>query len=101
MAKLNKKKMLLFLLWSLIGTVVVVLSVQAMSRQEEKICSGYTIDIAGGGDHFFIDKNDVLAILNNNGSKVIRGRSLKSFDLRAMENKMERNPTDTRCATVL
>jgi cell division protein FtsQ len=92
MAKINKKKMLLFLLWSLIGTVVVVLSVQAMSKQEEKICSGYTIDIAGGGDHFFIDKNDVLAILNNNGSKVIRGRSLKSFDLRAMENKMERNP---------
>lgn len=92
MAKIAKKKILLFLLWSVIGTVVVVLSVKAMSMQKEKTCSGYTIQIVGGGDHFFIDKNDVLTILNNNGSKVIKGRSLKSFDLRAMENQMENNP---------
>lgn len=84
--------MLLFLLWSVIGTVVVVLSVKAMNQQGEKTCSGYTIQIAGGGDHFSIDKNDVLTVLNNNGSRVIKGRSLKSFDLRGMENKLERNP---------
>jgi cell division protein FtsQ len=84
--------MLLFLLWSAIGTVVVVLSVKAMNKQGEKTCSGYTIQIAGGGDHFSIDKNDVLQVLTGKGSKVIRGRSLKSFDLRALENKLERNP---------
>lgn len=92
MAKLSKKKMLLFLFWSLIGTVVVVLSVKAMSGQREKTCSGYTIEIVEGGNQFFIDKKDVVAILNNDGAKVIKGRSLSSFDLRAMENKLETNP---------
>lgn len=92
MAKLSTKKMLLFLLWSVIGTVVVVLSVKAMNQQSEKTCSGYTIRIAGGGDHFSIDRNDVLTVINNSGSKVIKGRSLKSFDLRGLENKLERNP---------
>lgn len=83
--------MLLFILWSVIGTVVVVLSVQAMQQQSDKTCRGYDIDIAGGGDHWFIDKKDILAVITNDGAKVIRGRSLKSFDLRALENKLERN----------
>lgn len=92
MAKVSTKKILLFILWAAIGTVVLVFTVQAMHKQEDKTCRGYDIDIAGGSDSWFIDKKDVLAVLTNDGAKVIRGRSLKSFDLRVMENRLEKSP---------
>lgn len=89
--KFKIKKVLIFLLWLIIGVTVIVLSVKAMHQRSDDTCKGYDIDIAGGGDHWFMDKKDILAVLTNDGAKVIRGRSLKSFDLRALENKLEQS----------
>ncbi|MDF2187642.1 hypothetical protein [Paraflavitalea sp. CAU 1676] len=78
-------------LWTIIGAGVVVLLVAAIRNRNDKTCAGYDISMAGNGGQWFMNKKEVVEILTNNGSTVIRGRSMKRFDLRAMEAKLRRN----------
>jgi cell division protein FtsQ len=84
------RKMLLFGFWLAIAAGVLVLVVAAMKERKEDTCKGYSIDIKGAGEKWFIDKKDVVDLLMVQG--VIKGRSLKRFDLRGMEDRLQKNP---------
>jgi len=66
-----------------------VLLVAAVNSQSHKICKGFSIRIKGRPDQWFLDKRDVAALLIAQGG--VKGRSIKTFDLRKMENQLKSN----------
>ncbi len=78
-------------LWCIIGGGVVVLLVAAIRNRKDKTCEGYAISMAGTGGQWFMNKKEVVDILTANGSIPLKGRSLKRFDLRAMEERLQKN----------
>lgn len=85
------RKMLFVACWFVIGAGVLVLLIAAIKTRNHKTCQGYEIDIAGSGDHWFIDKKDIVQLLTGNGAYPIKGRSIQRFDLRRLEEKLEQD----------
>jgi len=78
--------------WCLIGIGVCILLGAAVKDRSIKSCRGYEIDINGSSDaNWFIDKKDILNIITSDGATAIRGRQLQRFDLKVLEDKIERN----------
>lgn len=83
--------MLLAAIWITIGTGMVVLLVAAIERRNNERCSGIEIDITGVQNNFFIDKKDVIAVLEKaNGGKLERV-PLHSIDLATLETELRKN----------
>jgi cell division protein FtsQ len=76
--------------WLCIAAGMMVLLVGAVNSQGHKTCKGYSIQIKGKHDQWFLDKRDVAALLITQGGG-ITGREIKSFDLRRMENQLKNN----------
>ena len=86
----NIKKILFLGFWCVIGAGILVLLVAAMRVKQDKDCAGYNISIKSPGEHLFIDKKDIENQLTGNGTLLLKGRALKSFDLKKMEESMEK-----------
>ena len=89
--KLNIKKIFLNLLWVSIGIGTIVLLVAAVKRKDAKHCKGIEINISGVNNNFFIDKNDVLAIINRFTDQAAEGKAMQSFNLRQMEADLKKD----------
>lgn len=89
--KLNIRKVLFTVVWCAIAAVGIVLLQAAVRSQNVKKCKGVEIDISGVNNNFFIDKADVLNIIKNFVGGNPDGRSLETFDLRAIENNLEKD----------
>lgn len=91
--KVNRhiRKLLFVALWSIIGGGVLVLLVAAIRNRKDKTCEGYEINLAGADGQWFMNKKEVVNILTSNGSVPLKGRSLKRFDLRGMEERLQKN----------
>ena len=78
-------------LWVAVCAAVVVLLVAAIRKEEKQQCSGITVNIKGVSNNFFVDKNDILNALNEfiDGSPV--GQPVGSFNLKAIENELQKN----------
>ena len=87
----NIRKLIVVSFWCIVSAGILVLLIAAMRDKKEKICVGYEIDITGSDDHNFIDKKDIESQLSNGGVLSVKGRSIKSFDLKKLEEKLERN----------
>ena len=90
-SKKHIRKILFTLLWLVAGAGTLVLLVASIKSRNDKLCSGYEIEIVGGGDHWFMDKNDVVQVLTNNGAYKLKGRPIKNFDLRRLEDKLSKD----------
>ncbi|MEO5943405.1 MAG: hypothetical protein ABIP30_14365 [Ferruginibacter sp.] len=89
--KINIKKVLFSLLWVTIGISTVVLLVAAVKSKENKVCKSIEINIHGVNNNFFIDKKDVLAIINKYSGGSTTGEKVQSFDLRQMEAALKKD----------
>jgi cell division protein FtsQ len=89
--KINIKKILFSLLWVTIGISTVVLLVAAAKSKENKVCKSIEINIQGVNNNFFIDKKDVLAIINKYSGASLAGKKVQSFDLRQMEAALKKD----------
>ncbi len=85
------KKLLGSLIWALMGLATVVLLGAAMSLRNNKQCQGVTINIIGTHDNFFIDKKEINNMLETICAGKLPGKSLSSFNLAAIENKLKQN----------
>lgn len=90
-AKLNIRKILFTVAWCAIAGAGIVLLQAAVRSQNIKKCRGVEINISGVNNNFFIDKTDVLTIIKNFVGGNPAGRSLETFDLRAIENNLEKD----------
>ena len=82
---------MLSILWCTIGAAGIILLQAGVRSQNVKKCRDVQIDISGVNNNFFIDKADVLQIINNfvGGDPV--GRTLQTFNLRDIENNLEKD----------
>jgi cell division protein FtsQ len=89
--KYNTKKILRSIIWMLIGIVCITLLISAVHNKEAKICKAVEIEISGVNNNFFIDKNDVYAIIKNFGGDSTQQRALEDIDLKQIERELEKN----------
>jgi cell division protein FtsQ len=89
--KLNNKKLVYSVLWLLVGIGCITLLIAAINRKESRICNGVDITITGVSNNFFIDKNDVYAIIKNNGGDTTDKKSLGEINLKNIERELEKD----------
>jgi cell division protein FtsQ len=89
--KYNTKKIVSSIVWMLVGIVCITLLISAVHNKETKICKAVEIEISGVNNNFFIDKNDVYAIIKNFGGDSTQQSALADIDLKQIERELEKN----------
>ena len=79
------------LLWLAIGTGCITLLVSGVHGKDVKLCKGVQIEISGVSNNYFIDKNDVYAIIKNFGGDSTGKKTLASIDLKKIEKELEKD----------
>ncbi|MEO6722505.1 MAG: hypothetical protein ABIN67_19200 [Ferruginibacter sp.] len=85
------KNILLATLWITIGTGTAVLLVSAIQKKDEQHCNGVYVNISGVSNNFFVDKKDILHTINSIVGGSPSGKSIGSFNLKAIENELQKN----------
>lgn len=85
------KKVLLALLWCVIAGAGIVLLQAGMKSQAVKKCKAVEVDITGVSNNFFIDETDVKNIIKNYVGGNPEEKSLESFNLKDIENRLEKD----------
>lgn len=89
--KYKLKKILTVSVWIILASGVVVLLVAAMSKKNTERIRGVEIKISGIQNNYFIDKNEVLKILEKVNGKKLDRASFRSLNLTAMEKQLQQN----------
>jgi cell division protein FtsQ len=89
--KYSIKKILVFSVWTILLTGTVVLLVAAMSKKNSEFISGLEVKISGVQNNCFIDKKDVLDILQKVNGKDLQKTKVSSLDLTRMEAHLEKD----------
>ncbi|MEP6948409.1 MAG: hypothetical protein ABI863_04015 [Ginsengibacter sp.] len=84
------KKILAALVWILLGSGTVVLLIAAIARKNNEHCARIEIDITGVQNNFFVDKKDVLFILQKANGGRLEMKPLHSIDLALMETELQK-----------
>ncbi len=89
--KYNIKKIIFSIVWVLVGFGCITLLVSAVHNKESKNCKGVDITISGVNNNFFIDKNDVYAIIKNYGGDSTERKPLATINLKHIEKELEKD----------
>ncbi|MGZ5246502.1 MAG: cell division protein FtsQ/DivIB [Flavitalea sp.] len=82
-------RLLTILTWCILGAGVIVLLGAAVKQKKAKTCRGYDIEINGADEGmWFVDKQDIIDVLTERGTKRLRDRKLIEFDLKALEKEI-------------
>jgi cell division protein FtsQ len=87
----NIRKILFVTLWCVAGAGMMVLLVAAIKKRGSKTCKGLRVEIKSASQHFFIDKNDVVKMLSDSSACKPDGKSVSSFNLMGMKEKLKKN----------
>lgn len=86
----NIRKILFITFWCIIGVGMVVLLQAAIKIKNQKSCAGFNLEIVNSNnDQQFIDKREILRVLTKNGTQHLKGRNVRSFDLKEMEKQLK------------
>jgi cell division protein FtsQ len=88
--KYTFRKILVAMAWVLLSSGTVVLLIAAISRKNNEHCARIEIDITGVQNNFFIDKRDVLDILQKTNGGRLEMKPLHSMDLALMEIELQK-----------
>ncbi len=85
------KKILLASVWIMLSVGLIVLLVAAITRKNNEAITGMEINISGVQNTYFINKADVVKILESVHGKKLEKADINSLDLSAMEKGLEKN----------
>lgn len=85
------KKFFTVLLWCLVGGTGLALLVAAINSKNSSVCRGLEVEINEGGKAAFLNKKDLLMMLENCGLKNWQNKKTASFNLLQMEGVLRRN----------
>jgi len=94
MSPLNKikiKKIMLATFWLLLIGGAIFLMVAALQKKEAAVCKGLKIEISGGSNNFFIDKQDIKELIQQQLGQKIIGRSIRDFNLEKIETELKKD----------
>ena len=89
--KYKLKKILSVSVWIILASGVVVLLVAAITKKNTERITGVDIKISGIQNKYFINKKEVLKILEKVNGKKLDKSTISSLDLAAMENQLVKN----------
>ena len=89
--KYTFRKILVISVWILLGSGTIVLLVAAITKKNNEQISGLEINIRGVQNNYFIDKKDVIKILEKTNGKILEKAVASSLDLTAMENALQKD----------
>jgi cell division protein FtsQ len=87
----NFRRTLIIAGWCLAALAGIVLLVAAINRKSSRKCLKSRIEINGGATRKFLDPKDVMAILTADGKEKLTGKTIASYDLKSIEEQLERN----------
>ena len=87
--KKNIVRILKISAWCAVAAGAIVLLNAAVQNRNQRVCTGYDIEITGAKDHVFVDKKKVEELLF--GSDMPLNKQVVDFNLRAMEKKLKSN----------
>lgn len=79
------------IVWCMIAIAGIVLLVAAVRSKNVKVCKGVEIEIIDVSNNFFIDKADVLNIIQNFVGGSPEGRAINKFNLGAIESNLKKD----------
>jgi cell division protein FtsQ len=85
------KKIFTVLLWCLLGGSVLAILIAAINAKNSSLCQGLEVEINGGGKSHFLNKKDLLSMLENEGLKDLLNKKVASLDLLKMEFILKKN----------
>ncbi|HCY88933.1 MAG TPA: hypothetical protein DHV17_01605 [Chitinophagaceae bacterium] len=89
--KFNAKRVLVTSGWILLAIGCLVVLLAAVRDKNESVCKSIDVNISGVSNHFFIDKQDVLDLINRYSGEEAIGQAISSFDLVGMESELEKD----------
>ena len=90
-SKYTFKKILVAMVWISLGSGTVVLLIAAITRKNNEHCTKIEINITGVQNNFFIDKKDVISILEKTNGGRLEKKPLHSIDLALMETELQKS----------
>src|SRR5277367_1654084 len=85
------KKIFTVLLWCLLGGSGLAVLIAAINAKNSSLCQGLEIEINGGNRAQFLNKKDLVSLLENEGLKDLPNKKMSSFDLLKWENFLKKN----------
>jgi cell division protein FtsQ len=85
---INWKKIMLVLLWTVLGAGTITIMAYAFNQKKNAICTGIEIDIQGASTNFFVDKQDITSIIKKYASENIIGKPINQFKIQKMESEL-------------
>lgn len=85
------KKFFTVAVWCLLGGTGLALLIAAINSKNSSLCQGMDVEINDGGKAMFLNKKDIVLMLDSNGLKDLRNKKTSSFDLLKMERMLRRN----------
>jgi cell division protein FtsQ len=79
------------LLWCLLGGSGLALLIAAINAKNSSLCRGLEVEINGGDKAMFLNKKDLVSMLENEGLKNLQKKKITSVDLLKMETVLRRN----------
>lgn len=86
------KKFIAIAIWIILGSVTVLLLVAAIDRKNNDHIARVDIHISGVQNNYFIDKKDVLAILQKTNGQKLENTNAGKLNLSQMENALSKQP---------
>ena len=90
-SKYKLTKILTVMVWILLGSGTIVLLVAAITKRNNEHCLKTNIDITGVQNNFFIDKNDVIEIMQKTNGGKLESMPIHKIDLAAMEKALQKD----------
>lgn len=85
------KKIFTVLIWCLLGGSGLAILIAAINAKNSSLCQGLEIEINGGNKAQFLNKKDMVSLLENEGLKDLPNKKMSSFDLLKWENFLKKN----------
>jgi len=89
--KFNARRILITSGWLLLAAGCLVILLAAVRDKNNAVCTSIDVNISGVSNHFFIDKQDVLELINRYSGKEAVGQPISEFDLVGMESELEKD----------
>jgi cell division protein FtsQ len=85
------KRFFTIVVWCLFGASGLAILIAAINSKNSSLCQGLELEINGGDKAFFLNKKDLIYLLENEGLKDFRNKKITSIDLLKVEGLLRKN----------
>ncbi|HET9746285.1 MAG TPA: hypothetical protein VFP97_11270 [Chitinophagaceae bacterium] len=89
--KATIRKILFVMLWVCISGGMLTLLIAAIGKKNKEDCTGYTIEIRGLAENYFLDTDDIDKLLRAGAGDEVTGRKISGINLRKLEQLLRDN----------